>query len=280
VQYFSDKNRSTPLLILYSLLQIWEQRRLCAVLVRQDLQARYVGSVLGGLWTLLLPLLMLAVYTLVFGQILQTKWPQAQTSSSSEFVATLLAGMMVVSLFVEVGSRATGLLQGHANLIKKVRFPIQLLPVMLVCVALVNTMISALLLAVLQVLALGSLHNTWWALPLILLPVVLLSMACAWWVSATVLYVRDVIPLVQTGLSALFFLTPVFYPLSAVPKAWQQWLALNPLALAVEQTRAALIYGVQPDWLHWTVSLATAMVLALLGLWWFERLREGFADVL
>ena len=263
-----------------SLREIFAQWRLCLVLVRQELHARYVGSVLGGLWTILLPLLLLAVYALVFGQILQTKWPQAKTNSQTEFVATLLAGMLVVNLFVEMVGRSATLLQSNANLIKKVRFPIQLLPIVLAGAALVNTLISALLLAGLQWVVHGSLEGLWWALPIILLPVVLLALGFAWWVSATVVYLRDLVPLVQTSLSALFFLTPVFYPLSAVPKVWQPWLAANPLALAVEQMRATLIYRVQPDWSTWSMSLIASIALALAGLWWFERVREGFADVL
>lgn len=263
-----------------ALKALGSQRRLTVMLVQQELQARYAGASLGGLWNWLMPLVMLGVYALVFGQILQARWPMARTDSHAEFVATLFAGLLVVNLFNDMVGRAASLLPGHANLIKKVVFPVQVLPMGLAGVAILNAAIALVLLAGLQLLSQGQVWASWLALPLILLPVVLLGLGCTWWVSASAVFLRDLGPLVQAFLSALVFLTPVFYPLSALPERWRGWMSLNPLAVAVEQLRAAAIYGQWPQWNEWAWAAGSSAVVALVGLWWFDRLRDGFADVL
>ncbi len=259
---------------------MWREKKLCAVMFRQELRARYLGSSLGGAWNWLMPLMMLAVYALVFGQVLQAKWPQARTESQLEFVATLFAGLLVINFFADMVSRAANSLAGHANLIKKVVFPVQILAVGLAGVASVNALVSVLLLLGLLLVSGAPVWLSWMALPVILLPVGLLGLACTWVVSASAVYIKDIGLVVQAVLTALVFLTPVFYPMSAIPESWRTWMALNPLALVVEQLRGAALHGQWPQWDVWALLMLASALLAVLGLWWFERLRDGFADVL
>lgn len=266
--------------LLPALQGLVRERRLCMVMVRQELNNRYLGASLGGVWNWLMPLLMLAVYALVFGQVLQMRWPQARSNSPMEFVATLFAGLLVINLFSDMVGRAAGSLPGQANLIKKVVFPVQILALGLAGGALVNAAVSVALLVGVLLLSGAEVWSSWLAMPLVLLPVVLLALGWTWLISASAVYVRDIGPVVQALLSALVFLTPVFYPLSAIPESWRGWVGGNPLAVAVEQLRGAAIYGLWPQWDAWAWSMLVSVLIALAGLWWFERVRDGFADVL
>lgn len=266
--------------LLEGLRLLWAERSLAWVLIRQELRSRYLGSSLGGAWNWIMPLLMLGVYALVFGGVLKARWPMARSESAVEFVATLFAGLLVVNVFAEMVGRAPGVLAANANLIKKMVFPVELLPVSLAGVALFNGLLSLLLLMLLLGLVDGQVWAAWWVLPVVLVPVVIQGLGVAWAVSACAVFVRDTGPLVQAALAALVFLTPVFYPLTAVPESWRDWVLLNPLTSTVEQLRAAAIYGVWPDPVVLVRDWLLSLVMALSGLWLFRRLRDGFADVL
>ncbi|MBX3654352.1 MAG: ABC transporter permease [Ramlibacter sp.] len=259
----------------------WETHRsLLFLLTRQELKSRYQGSVLGFAWAVATPLLMLGVYALVFGQIFNARWPIARTASGGEFAATLFAGLMVVSFISDTFARAPQLIVGQQNFVKKLVFPLYLLPVVLVLASLVHLGIAASLLALFVRISTGVLPVTIVALPVVILPVVMFAMGGAWILASLGVYFRDSTQVVGVALTALIYLSPVFFPVSAVPAQWQSIFHLNPLSLPIEQVRAVSLYDQWPNWMAWVRSIGGGALFMLLGLWWFNKTSDGFGDVL
>jgi lipopolysaccharide transport system permease protein len=245
---------------------------------RRDVLARYRGSLLGLGWSFVTPLLMLAVYTFVFRGIFKMRWGDAQTSDF-EFALQMYAGLIVYSLFAEVVSRAPRLVLDQPNLVKKVVFPLEILPWVAVLAGLFHLALNVLALLVGTMLARGGIPLTVVALPLVLAPFVPLLLGLAWFLAALGVYLRDVGQIIALAVALLLFLSPVFYPLSAVPREWQAWLWANPLTPVMEQLRRVALDGVWPDWPQLALQLAVATAFAWAGARWFAAVRKGFADV-
>lgn len=249
------------------------------LLVREVL-GRYRGSWLGLGWTLLTPLLMLLIYAFVFGVVLPARWPAVPGVAELGllgFALTLFAGLIVFNLFAEVLGRAPTLITSQPNYVKKVVFPLALLPLAALGAALFHALVSfGVLLAVLGLLGLW--HWQALLLPLLLAPMLLALAGLAWLLAALGVFVRDTAQFMGMVTTALLFMSPIFYPLSALPPAMQPWLLLNPLTLPVEAVRAALIWGTPLPWgaLGWYTLVAAAV--AVLGWTFFARTRPGFAD--
>jgi len=249
-------------------------------LLLREVQGRYRGSWLGLGWTLLTPLLMLGVYTFVFGVVLQARWPQVPGVSDLGilgFALKLFAGLIVFNLVSEVIGRAPTLITANPNYVKKVLFPLELLPLAALGAALFHALVSfGVLLAVLGMLGLW--HWQALLLPLLLAPLLLALAGLAWLLAALGVFVRDTPQFMGMVTTMMLFLSPVFYPLSSLPPALQPWLLLNPITLPVESVRAALIWGTPLPWsaLGWYCLVAAAV--AVLGWAFFARTRPGFAD--
>jgi lipopolysaccharide transport system permease protein len=248
-------------------------------LVQREVIGRYRGSVMGLMWSFFNPLLMLAVYTFVFGVVFKTRWG-VNVDSKSEFAMVLFAGLIVYTLFAECINRAPGLILSNVNYVKKVVFPLEILPWVTMASALFHTFVSLLVLILFYAMANLSLNWTIIFVPLILLPFTLLTLAATWFLSALGVFLRDVSQTVGVITTALLFLSPVFYPVSALPEEYRWCLYANPLTFIIEEVRDTLIFGNQPDW----QGLAVYFVLSLLAAWagfaWFQKSRRGFADVL
>lgn len=259
---------------------LWPARHagLIAQLAGREVRARYRQSWLGTAWVLLAPLLMLAIYTLVFRHIFQVRWSAPQESDLA-FALRIYAGLAVFNFFAECVNRAPQLVLEQPHLVKKVVFPVEILPWASVTAGLLHLGAAGLVLLALRWLGLGSLPVTIVALPLVWLPLLPLCLGLAWGLSALGTYVRDINQFLSMAMTALVFLSPVFFPLEALPPRVQQWMWLNPLAPVMTQTRAVLLAGVWPDWSVWSLSLACCALVALLGAALFKRLRPGFADV-
>ena len=258
----------------------WRHQSLIRILAWREISGRYRGSLLGSLWPLLTPLLMLGVYTLVFGVIAPTRWPGAEEQGIGMFALRLLAGMVVHGLLAEVLSRAPTLVTSQPNYVTKVVFPLETLGWVSLLTALFHTAMALLVLVALNG-ALGT--GVSWpqlALPVILLPYAMLLLGLAWLIAALGVYLRDLAQLIGPLVMITMFLGPVFYPREAMPALAQPWLALNPITIPVEQARRVLFEAQWPQWEVLAQYALVAVVVYALGLWVFTKLKKGFADVL
>lgn len=250
-------------------------------LVRREIDSRFRQNLMGGLWLVITPLAMLVVLTVVFRHIMGVRWPGlSHEEAHLAFALRLFAGLAVFQFFADCVNRAPNLVLAQPQLVKKVVFPLELLSWVNVGSALVGLGVSALLL----------LGGMWWAeghipwsaisLPLVWLPLIPLLLGLGWLLSGMGTYVRDVGQILGPVMSALMFLTPIFFPVESLPADIRGWMAFNPLAEPITQTRRVLIDGLWPDWSAWGLHLAVSCIVALLGALWFERVRKGFADVI
>lgn len=258
---------------------LWGNRELIAQMTRREVVGRYKGSVMGLLWSFLNPLFMLVVYSFVFSVVFKARWSGAG-ESQTQFAVILFAGMTVHALFSEVLNRAPGIILGNVNYVKKVVFPLEILAVVSLGAALFHALVSLLVLLVAFAMLNGFVHWTAIFAPLVLLPLMLLSLGFGWILSSLGVFVRDIGQLIGVFTTALLFLSPVFFPVSALPESFQPWLHLNPLTFIIEQSREVLIWGNLPDWQGLTLYSIGAGIFAWLGFFWFQKTRKGFADVL
>lgn len=257
----------------------WRERALLVQLTRRDIAGRYRGSMLGLAWSFVAPLTMLAIYTFVFGSVFKARWYAHDEGGALAFALYLFAGLIVFNLFTEVLTRTPGLIAAHVNYVKKTVFPLALLPLATLLSALFHAFVSlTILLAALTLM--GKSSALWALLVPVWLPLLFFLLGLGWLLAALGAYLRDLGQLSGMAASAVLFLSPVFYPVSALPEELQAWLWLNPLTVPIEATRAVLIDGVAPNWTALAVYLIAAGLWAWLGWVVFERLRPGFADVL
>lgn len=259
---------------------LWQRRQLLLQLARRDAFGRYKHSVFGVLWTLLTPILILAVYTFVFSEVFKASWGPRPQGSKLEFAVILFAGLSVFNLFAETVNRAPMLIVSNATLVKKVVFPLDILPVVSLLSALVPFILAVAVLLAFESVVFGRIPLTALLLPVVIAPLALLVLGVSWFLSALGVYVRDVAQTVSIVVTALLFLSPVFFPASALPGEWRFLLAFNPLAVPIEQARGVLIWGEIPEWSIWFTNLGVAVAIAWLGYAWFQLTRKGFADVL
>jgi len=254
------------------------QRTLIWQFARRDVLARYRGSLLGIGWSLLTPLLMLAVYTFVFREIFKARWMNA--GGDFEFALQLYAGLIVFNLFAEVLSQAPRLITDQPNLVKKVVFPLEILPWVAILVSLFHFAINLAVLLAAAAVFHGGLSLTVLALPVVLIPLLPLLLGLAWFLAALGVFVRDVSQVMSMVVGLLMFLSPVFYPTSALPPQWQPWLKANPLTPAIEQMRRVVLDGLWPDWEQCLIFAVVGCLVCWAGARWFAAARQGFADVL
>jgi len=274
-----NPHRAYPTNIVELFASQWRNRQLIIQLTKRDVLGRYRGSVMGLAWSFFNPLIMLAVYTFVFSVVFKTRWGGGGEDKIN-FAIILFAGLIVYGLFAECINRAPSLIVSNANYVKKVVFPLEVLPSVAIGSALFHACISLVVLLTAQLLINQRLPWTVIVFPIILLPLLLSTTGFAWLLSALGVYVRDIAQTTTILTTVLMFLSPLFYPISALPKNYQLWLHLNPLTFIIEEGRNVLIFGNTPNWLGWTVALAASMTISAGGFWWFQKTRKGFADVL
>lgn len=257
---------------------LWFHRTLIKVLVMREVAGRYRGSFLGLLWSFINPVLMLAVYTFVFSVVFKARWGGGG-DDRFEFALVLFAGLLIFNLFAECISRAPGLVVGNVNYVKKIIFPLEILPWVAMGSALFHAMIS--LLVLLSALALT--RGLSWSillLPLVMLPFLILIIGFSWILASIGVFIRDVGQFIGMVITVMMFMSPIFYPISALPPGIGRWLLLNPLTFIVEQARAVIIWGHLPDFSGLALYGIISVCLAWAGFFWFQKTRKGFADVL
>lgn len=255
--------------------------RLTWELTKREIESRYRGSALGLIWSMITPLLMLGIYTFVFGTVFQSRWGQTDTHTPpAQFAVILFVGLIVYQIFAETITRAPTLMIANPNYVKKVVFPLEILVPVAIGNALFHAGVSLLILLPFVYLVMGAIPLTSLLLPLVVVPLLLLAAGAGWFLASLGTYTRDIGQFVGTLATALLFLAPIFFPSSALPVWVQPWLALNPVTVPVEQAREVLIFGNLPNWdLLWSYSLI-AIIFCASGYLWFQKTRKGFADVL
>jgi lipopolysaccharide transport system permease protein len=250
--------------------------RLLLRLARRDLETRYRGSVFGALWVVLQPLIMLAVFTFVFTVVFPSRWG----GGTGNFALLLYAGLVVYALFSEVVLRSATLFLENASYVKKVVFPLEVLPWVSALVAAVNAIVGAALLIGAYLLFFGLPAATALLAPVVIAPLIVLSVGLSFVVASLGVFIRDLRQIVPVLSQALMFFGPVLYPASALPEWIRPWLFLNPVTLIIEELRAVLFDGRSPDWPALGLYGLVALVVLLLGYALFRRLRPAFADVM
>lgn len=258
---------------------LWRHRGLIKASAKREVLGRYRGSVMGLFWSFVNPVLMLAVFTFVFSVVFQARWSTA-SESKTEFALVLFAGLIVFNFFAECINRAPGLILSNANYVKKVVFPLEILPFVGLLSALFHAAISLGVWLLAYLCIFGIPHLTALYLPLIVLPFILFIMGVSWALASLGVYLRDVAQFIGVITTVLMFLSPIFYPVSAMPEAYRFLLYFNPLTPVIEQTRAVLYFGMPPDFTMLAVYWAATFIIAWLGFAWFQKTRKGFADVL
>ena len=258
---------------------LWRNRELIRSLTQREVIGRYRGSMFGILWSFFNPVLMLAVYTFVFSVVFKARW-NAGSDSRTEFALVLFAGLMVFNLFAECVNRAPTLILSNVNYVKKVVFPLEILPWVSLGSALFHMLISLAVWLLFYGVFFGVPPVTACWVPMLLLPHVVFTLGLSWFLASLGVYLRDVSQIIGLLTTVLMFLSPIFYPVSSLPEQYRGMLQLNPLTSTIEMVRDGLIWGKAPDWMVYAVSLALAVVVACLGFAWFQKTRKGFADVL
>jgi len=259
---------------------LWWNRGLIMQMTRREVVGRYKGSVLGLAWSFFNPLFMLAVYTFVFSVVFKSRWGAGQDEGKTQFAVILFVGMIMHGLLAEVLNRAPTLIISNVNYVKKVVFPIEVLPVVAMGAALFHAMVSLVVLLTAFALFNGYLHWTVVFFPVILLPFVIFILALAWILASLGVFLRDVGQAISIVTMVMLFLSPVFYPMSSVPESLRPWIMANPLTFIIGQAREVVIWGHAPDWLGLGIYMLGAVAFASAGYAWFQKTRKGFADVL
>jgi lipopolysaccharide transport system permease protein len=256
-----------------------ERRDLISQFTRREVVGRYKGTYLGLIWSFINPLMTLAVYTLVFGVILKVNFGAGFGRSVMDFAVNFYCGLIVYNVFATCVGRAPRLVLENPNYVKKVVFPLEVLPVAILASSLVDAAMGLAILVPVIIIFSPKLSSTMYLFPLVLLPLCALSLGVAWFVASIGVFLRDIGQVVAVFLQLLFFLSPVIYPFSAVPEHLQFLLRLNPLTAILEDARRTLIWGQWPEWGWWAAVTAVSLVVLQLSYMWFMKSKRAFADV-
>jgi lipopolysaccharide transport system permease protein len=254
-------------------------RHLIIQMIRREVIGRYKGSIFGLAWSFFNPIVMLAVYTFVFSYIFKSRWVGG-SDSKTEFALVLFSGLMVFNLFSECVNRAPGLILSNVNYVKKVVFPLEILPVVALGASLFHFVISLIVWVGFYLIFFGLPNYTIIYLPLVIFPIVLMTLGFSWFLASLGVYLRDVGQIIGIITTVLMFLSPIFYPIMALPEEYRSVMLFSPLTFIVEQTRDIMVWGKGFNWIGWTIYTAASSIIAWLGFVWFQKTRKGFADVL
>lgn len=254
-------------------------RNLIIQMTKREVVGRYRGSMLGIAWSFFNPLIMLAVYTVVFSTVFQAKWGVG-SESKTEFALVLFVGMIIHGILAESMNNSPSLILRNTSYVKKVVFPLEILPWIVMGSTIFHALISVVVWLLFYLVVNQSLQWTAIFLPLVLMPLVLFSMGVSWMLASLGIYIRDIGQMTGVLVTVLLFMSPVFYPASRLPEPYQTIIYLNPLTFVIEQARDVLMWGNMPNWSGLTVAFVVSSMVAWLGFVWFQKTRQGFADVL
>jgi lipopolysaccharide transport system permease protein len=259
-------------------VRLWRSRSLVGQLVRREILARYRGSMGGVAWSLVTPVLMLGIYTYVFSVVFRVRWGDMAVSRV-DFAVLLFSGLLVYNVFAECALTAPRLVTDNPNYVKKVVFPLEFLSIVAAASAVFHFLVGFAVLIGFCLVVYGTLHWTVALVPLAILPAVFLALGASWLFSSLGVFLQDLRHFVALLTTALLFLSPIFYPLGAVPEEFRPFVRANPLSLSIEHMRDAAIFGRVPNATEWAANLAFGLLFAAAAYWWFQRTRHEFADL-
>lgn len=248
-------------------------------LVKKDIGQRYQGSILGILWSFIVPVLMLIIYTFVFSEIFQAKW-DIDTSDKYQFALVLFCGLSAFNMVSEVMIRSTALIAANTNYVKKVIFPLEILPIVITVSALFNCIICYTILIVAKLIIYRNVSPTLYMILPAIFPLIVLSAGLGMFLSALSVFLKDVGNIISVLVTVLMYISPIFFPLSSVPQNFRGLCEANPMTYIIENLRNVVLFGTGMDWKSYGISCLIALLVYLLGKIVFMRTKEGFADVL
>ncbi|MMZ53785.1 Teichoic acid translocation permease protein TagG [compost metagenome] len=242
--------------------------------------SRYKGSYFGIGWTILQPLVMLMIYGFVFSVIFRVKWGGAESVSTLDFAVVTFAGLIIFQIFSESMYRASTLLSANSNFVKKVVFPLEILPVSVVLGTLITNLFSVMILVCALIWFDYSIGSYVFLLPVIMFPLILFTVGASLIVTALGAFFRDLSHFMGIFMNIVFYLSPVFYPVKAVPEKFQVYMLMNPFTTFIESFRAILIYNRPPNWTDLVFVSVISVFLCCIGMLVFNRSKEIFSDVI
>ena len=265
-------------------MNLWQRRDLIWQFTVREVAGRYKGLNFGILWSFINPLLMLGIYTFVFGCIMHVTWNRSINGDPkppfSEFALTLFCGLTVFNVFAECLGRAPTLIVSNPNYVKKVVFPLEILPVTVFGGAIIHGLISFIILMLFMFLIAGKLQLTALLFPIVLLPLVFLCLGVGWMLAALGVFFRDISYAMTILTQALVYITPVFFPMAALDDRFKIFMYLNPLSAVVENGRSVLLWGDMPDWSWLAKTTVVSLVFMQVGYIFFMKSKKAFADVI
>ncbi|STY28945.1 lipopolysaccharide transport system permease [Legionella wadsworthii] len=259
-------------------LMLWRYHDLIFQLVKRDILMRYRGSFAGLLWLILAPLLMLGLYTLVFGVFMRVQWPGV--TNNLMYSLLIYVGLIILNFFSECVSRSPSMIVSNTNLVKKVVFPVEVYPWVVIGTALFHAIINTLILILFSFFILGKIYATIIFLPLLFIPLILFTLGMSWFLCSAGVYIRDIAHMMAFVLQIVMYLSPVFYSITMLPQIFQNILWFNPLTFIIEHARSLVIFGKLPSWSPVAVFFIISFCVAYLGFLGFQKTKDGFADVL
>lgn len=259
---------------------IWHRRELIRQFTLREIQGRYQGSLFGILWSFATPLIQLLIYTFVFGIVFKARWDQAQSDSLGQFALVVFCGLTTFNIFSDCIYRSSHLIISVPNYVKKVVFPLEILPISVFFTALFHGVISLSIVLVANILVNHTLQWTLLLLPLIILPLIFLTLGLSWLLASLGVFFRDISYIVTLIMQVLFFTSAIFYPLKSIPPPYQAVIQLNPMLPIIEDFRRVILWGKPPSWVDFTLWLLATGTFMLLGYAWFMKTKKGFADVI
>lgn len=259
---------------------LYSNRDLIRQFAWRDVVGRYKGSYLGIMWSFITPLVMLTVYAFVFSIVFKARWGVGTDGSRLEFALTLFCSLVVFNVFAECISRSPGLILANTNYVKKVVFPLEILPVAALGASLIHAAIGLTILVPAIIVTKWTFPATIWLFPVVMFPLCALTLGLGWFFAALGVFLRDIGHPVSVGVQVLLFGSGVFFPPSAVPERFQFLVKLNPLAILLEDSRRTVMWGQFPEW-HWWILVTLFSILGMqLGYAWFMKSKRAFADVI
>lgn len=259
---------------------ICEKNALILQLLQRNIASRYKGSVLGGVWCFIHPLLLLCVYTFVFSVVFKARWGVTIGNSQGAFAVIMFCGMTLFSIFSECVSANCSIILNNPNYVQKVIFPLEVLPLAQVLTSFVLGIVWIILLFLGVIFILGTISWTMFLLFPILFILFLFTLGISYLVASLGVYIRDTSYVIQVLLQILFFMTPIFYPVEAVPEKFRVVLQINPLTILIEEARKVFLWGQYPDWSFLGIAFLVSLLVLQLGFVFFSKTKKGFADVL
>ena len=247
-------------------------------LARREIAARYKGSVLGIVWAIVTPVVTIATFTLIFAGIFGARF--GVSGSVWEFALYLFCGLLPWSAFQEAVQVSSQKIVSQANLVKRVIFPLEILPVAQTLASLANQLFGTLALLAMSLIIQRTIHPTVLWLPVLIAPQLLLTFGVAWLVASLGVFLRDIVQGIALVLMVWMYLTPIIYPESIVPEKFRSFINANPFTHLIRSYRNIMLEGVAPDWRGLAYFTGFALIIFIFGYWWFARTRKNFADVL